>query len=135
MPTRAVTDHTWTGDEVNWSAAPHQYAAIHFHDDDLDDAGWEPSFELKVTDSLRSGVYAMRLEADGYEEYVPFYVRPPAGTATAHVAFLAPTNTYLAYANERMYFNVCAGLGTNPYAPIRFCCRPEATLLTLVPRS
>lgn len=33
-----------------------------------------------------------------------------------------------------MYFHVCAGLGTNPYAPIRFCCRPEATLLTLVPR-
>jgi predicted MPP superfamily phosphohydrolase len=37
--------------------------------------------------------------------------------------------------DDRMYFNVCAGLGTNPFAPIRFCCRPEATLLTLVPRS
>ncbi len=37
--------------------------------------------------------------------------------------------------DDRMYFHVCAGLGTNPYAPIRFCCRPEATLLTLVPRS
>lgn len=36
--------------------------------------------------------------------------------------------------DERMYFHVCAGLGTNPFAPIRFCCRPEATLLTLVPR-
>jgi predicted MPP superfamily phosphohydrolase len=35
----------------------------------------------------------------------------------------------------RMYFHVCAGLGTNPFAPIRFCCRPEATVLTLVPRS
>jgi predicted MPP superfamily phosphohydrolase len=37
--------------------------------------------------------------------------------------------------DDRMYFHVCAGLGTNPYAPIRFCCRPEATLLTLVPQS
>jgi predicted MPP superfamily phosphohydrolase len=37
--------------------------------------------------------------------------------------------------DERMYFHVCAGLGTNPYAPVRFCCRPEATLLTLVPRT
>lgn len=37
--------------------------------------------------------------------------------------------------DDRMYFHVCAGLGTNPYAPIRFCCRPEATLLTLVARS
>lgn len=37
--------------------------------------------------------------------------------------------------DDRMYFHVCAGLGTNPYAPIRFGCRPEATLLTLVARS
>jgi predicted MPP superfamily phosphohydrolase len=27
--------------------------------------------------------------------------------------------------------NVSAGLGTSPYLPVRFCCRPEATLLTL----
>lgn len=33
-----------------------------------------------------------------------------------------------------MYFHVSAGLGTGPYAPVRFACRPEATLLTLVPR-
>ncbi len=37
--------------------------------------------------------------------------------------------------DEHMYFHVCAGLGTNPYAPVRFACRPEASLLTLVPRS
>jgi predicted MPP superfamily phosphohydrolase len=37
--------------------------------------------------------------------------------------------------DSRMYFHVSAGLGTNPYAPVRFCCRPEATLLTLVPRA
>jgi predicted MPP superfamily phosphohydrolase len=36
--------------------------------------------------------------------------------------------------DERMWFHVSAGLGTNPYMPVRFCCRPEATLLTLVPR-
>ena len=29
---------------------------------------------------------------------------------------------------------VSAGLGTSPWAPARFACRPEATLLTLVPR-
>lgn len=32
------------------------------------------------------------------------------------------------------WLHVSAGLGTSPYVPIRFCCRPEATLLTLVPR-
>jgi uncharacterized protein len=32
------------------------------------------------------------------------------------------------------WLHVSAGLGTSPYAPARFACRPEATLLTLVPR-
>lgn len=35
----------------------------------------------------------------------------------------------------RMWLHVSAGLGNSPYMPVRFCCRPEATLLTLVPRS
>jgi uncharacterized protein len=32
-----------------------------------------------------------------------------------------------------MWLHVSAGLGTSPYAPVRFSCRPEATLLHLVP--
>ncbi|MHA7987740.1 metallophosphoesterase [Rathayibacter sp. CAU 1779] len=32
------------------------------------------------------------------------------------------------------YLNVSAGLGTSIYAPVRFACRPEATLITLVPQ-
>src|SRR5215469_7988390 len=35
---------------------------------------------------------------------------------------------------QRAYLHVSAGLGTSPYAPVRLSCRPEATLLTLVPR-
>ncbi|GAA1200549.1 metallophosphoesterase [Prauserella alba] len=34
-----------------------------------------------------------------------------------------------------MWLGVSAGLGTSPYAPARFACPPEASLLTLVPRS
>ena len=30
--------------------------------------------------------------------------------------------------------HVCAGLGTSPYTPVRFACRPEASLLTLTAR-
>src|SRR5262245_8972497 len=33
------------------------------------------------------------------------------------------------------WLHVSAGLGTSPYARIRVACRPEATLLTLVPRT
>ncbi len=32
------------------------------------------------------------------------------------------------------WLHVSAGLGTSPWAPARFACRPEASLLTLVPR-
>jgi len=36
---------------------------------------------------------------------VPFFVSPPVGVANADIAYLAPTNTYLAYANERNLMN------------------------------
>ena len=35
---------------------------------------------------------------------------------------------------ESTWLHVSAGLGTSPFAPVRFACRPEASLLTLVPR-
>ncbi|ANS78906.1 putative secreted protein [Serinicoccus hydrothermalis] len=36
---------------------------------------------------------------------------------------------------DAAWLHVSAGLGGNPYTPFRFCCRPEATLLTLTPAS
>ena len=36
---------------------------------------------------------------------------------------------------HRAWLHVSAGLGTSPWAPARFACRPEATMLTLVPRA
>ena len=35
--------------------------------------------------------------------------------------------------HDAAWLHVSAGLGTSPYAPARFACRPEATLLTLAP--
>lgn len=37
------------------------------------------------------------------------------------------------HALRSAYLNVSAGLGTSIYAPVRFACRPEATLMTLTP--
>jgi predicted MPP superfamily phosphohydrolase len=37
-------------------------------------------------------------------------------------------------ADGHPWLHVSAGLGTSPWAPARFACRPEASLLTLVPR-
>jgi predicted MPP superfamily phosphohydrolase len=36
--------------------------------------------------------------------------------------------------DSKAWLHVSAGLGTHPTAPVRFACRPEASLLTLVPR-
>jgi predicted MPP superfamily phosphohydrolase len=36
---------------------------------------------------------------------------------------------------KQPWLHVSAGLGTSPWAPFRLACRPEASLLTLVPRS
>jgi N,N-dimethylformamidase len=99
LPTRAVRGHRWTGAETNWRYAPEQYAAIHFHDDDLHDCGWEPDFELTVPGDWPSGLYAARLRAADDEEYIPFVVRPEAGRPGAEAVFLAPTATWQAYAN------------------------------------
>ncbi len=101
MPTRAVTGFNWAAREENFTHAPEQYGAIHFHDDDLEDAGWEADFELTVPERLKSDVYAAKLSAGEAEEYIPFFVRPPRGAATAPALLLIPTASYLAYANHR----------------------------------
>lgn len=38
------------------------------------------------------------------------------------------------YGGKRSFLHVSAGIGTSPYAQVRFACRPEATLMTLVGR-
>src|SRR5690606_9086164 len=102
MPTRACTGHNWSGDTADFRHAPDEYGAIHFHDDDLSDAKWETDFELTVPQDWKSGVYAIHLQTSGFEDYVPFFVRPAAGSARAQIALLMPTLTYMAYANEHM---------------------------------
>ena len=39
------------------------------------------------------------------------------------------------YAGRRVALNVSAGVGTSIYAPVRFACRPEVSLLTLEARA
>jgi predicted MPP superfamily phosphohydrolase len=40
-------------------------------------------------------------------------------------------HTHRVDGHEPSWLHVSAGLGTSPYTPVRFACRPEATLLTL----
>jgi len=111
LPSRGCKGYNWSGAEQNWAHAPQEYGAIHFHDDDLYDAGWDTDFQYIIPDDLRSGVYAVRIktiddgDGDGDEWYLTFFVRPPRGTATAKLAFLASTLTYMAYSNYHWLFH------------------------------
>ena len=105
MPLRAVRGPAWSGSTWDWKQAPDEYDAVHFHDDDLADAGWETDFEIALPDDLDSGVYAVRLSAGEAEFFVPLFARPARGAAHADIAFLASTATYTVYANARGRFS------------------------------
>ena len=104
MPARAMTGYNWNRREEHFIHAPAEYGAIHFHDDDLEDAGWEADFELTVPDDMRSAIYAVKLRTGDAVDYVPFVVRRPAGTPSARIVFLMPTASYMAYSNEQLTF-------------------------------
>ena len=99
LPARAMTGSDWDAEEMCWVNAPEHYAAIHFHDTDLADCGWETDFTFTVPEGLRSGVYAMRMTCGTGEDSIPFYVLPVRGKRTADLCVLVPTLTYVVYQN------------------------------------
>lgn len=100
LPARAMTGSTWTGREMCFRHAPAEYGAIHFHEDDLYDCGWETDFAWEVPAGTRSGIYAVRLKAGAHEENIPFFVLPPRGKRTADICVLMSTYTYTVYHNH-----------------------------------
>lgn len=104
LPARAVAGPAWDGTVHAWTVDPAHYDAVHFHGDDLYDAGWPVTAELALPEDLPSGIYAFRLRAGEETDRVPFFVRPARDAPTADVALLMPTCTYMAYANHRMLF-------------------------------
>lgn len=106
-PTRAVTGYNWDATEADWTKATSGYGAIHFHDDDLDDAGWDTDVSITIPNDARSGVYCVEVTStDGKtSDMVTFFVRPTKETTAkvgAQVALVLSTFTYLAYANEQL---------------------------------
>ncbi len=99
QPDRAMTGWNWDAHEEHFIHCPEHYGALWFHEDSLDDCRWKAAFQWHVPESLPSGIYAVRLEAGGQIDHIPFFVTPPRGQAAAKVALLIPTLSYLAYAN------------------------------------
>ena len=100
FPARAMTGSNWDASEMCWRHAPEQYAAIHFHEDDIYDFGWETDFTLTVPENIGSGVYGIRLEQGEYNDTVPLFVCPPRGRQTARLCVLVSTFTYTVYGNH-----------------------------------
>ncbi|MFH8134914.1 N,N-dimethylformamidase beta subunit family domain-containing protein [Pantoea osteomyelitidis] len=102
-PGRAMTGPAWNNQIHDWKQAPEQYDAIHFHEDDLSDACWPVSARITIPAELASGVYGVRLRAEGERpDYVPLTVRPASGAKHAKIALVLGTYTYVAYANEHL---------------------------------
>ena len=106
-PTRAVKGHDWDGLECDWTKVTYGYGAIHFHDDDMDDAKWDTDFVITIPPTARSGAYAVKVETTNGEDsdYITFFVRPNQWKEynSGKVCLIFSTFTYLAYANERLY--------------------------------
>lgn len=106
-PVRAMTGYNWSGRNDCFRLAPHEYGGVEFHADAMIDCNWEVTRSFTIPRDLKSGVYAIRLRAGPgvglAEEYVVFFVRPV--TPRGRLAFLAPTGSYLAYANEHLSFD------------------------------
>ncbi len=100
LPARAMTSSAWDGSEQCWRHRPEHYAAIHFHEDDIYDFGWETGFSYMIPEDLPSGVYAARIGSGEHGDAIPFFVCPPKGRRSADLCVLISTFTYSVYGNH-----------------------------------
>ncbi len=96
-----MTGQNWDGTEMNWRHAPHQYGAIHFHDDDMIDARWETDFSFTVPNDLTQRLSMRRCwtPAGRNSRSRSSYARPKA-RPTADIVYLASSATYTVYCNN-----------------------------------
>lgn len=102
QPDRAMTGHNWMGIEECFTHNPEQYGAIWFHSDSLDDCRWTDPLRLTLPADIKSGAYALLVTGEGHCDRITFFVTPELGKATAKLAVLMPTCSYLSYANTQV---------------------------------
>ena len=86
----------------------------------------------RVLDAMAADGFALMLagHTHGGQVCVPFY-----GALTTNCDLPQSMAKGLhRWPGSEAWLHVSAGLGTHPTAPIRFACRPEASILTLIPR-
>ena len=93
--------------------------------------GLTHSPEPRVIECFAADGYDLILagHTHGGQLRVPFY-----GALVTNCGIDRARARWLHHWDDFTWLHVSAGLGTSPYAPVRFACFPEASLLTLVPR-
>jgi predicted MPP superfamily phosphohydrolase len=93
--------------------------------------GLAHSPEPRVLDQFAADGYDLLLcgHTHGGQLRVPFY-----GALVTNCGIDRDRVRWLHRWTDGTWLHVSAGLGTSPYAPVRFACPPEATLLTLTAR-
>ena len=118
LPDRGVTGSAWRPETRDWRSAPEQYAAIHFHEDDIIDAQWEEDAAWTPPPDVRSGLYAAKLTTGEDEDYIPFVITPSsAGSVRARLLLILPSASYLAYANEHLAIDAALAERVHDHVP------------------
>jgi len=126
FPTRAVTSSKWDGSEMNWQHKPDHYSAIHFHNDDIYDFKWDTDFKFKIPNNMPSGIYVMKIEGEGYEDSMPFFLAPKIKKIKNKICILISTFTYSIYGNharvdfEENWLKRIKEWCAYPYNPVKF---------------
>lgn len=125
-PARGMTGAAWDGSEMNWNHRPEHYGAIHFHDDDIYDFEWDTDFTFTIPDAMPSGAYIMRLECEGHQDAIPFFIAPQLSKPQAELCVLVSTYTYAIYGNharpdfDTSWKDRMSDWGAYPYNPVEY---------------
>src|SRR3954449_6930983 len=138
--TNATGSLTVAGRRIAFAGVDDPHLQLDRYDDvagPADDAadvwiGLVHSPEPRVLDRFAADGYDLLLcgHTHGGQLRVPFY-----GALVTNCGIDRARARWLHRWTDHTWLHVSAGLGTSPYAPARFACPPEATLLTLTART
>jgi predicted MPP superfamily phosphohydrolase len=137
--THARVDLTVAGLEVTAAGVDDPHLGLDRYDRVAGRAAGSPALRLGLTHSPEPRVLD-RFAADGYDLVLAGHTHggqlrvPGIGALVTNCGLDRSRARGASRWGAHTWLHVSAGLGTSPFAPVRFACPPEATLLTLVPR-
>jgi uncharacterized protein len=137
--THARIDLTVAGLEVAAAGVDDPHLGLDRYDRVAGRRDGTPALRLGLTHSPEPRVLD-RFAADGYDLVLAGHTHggqlrvPGVGALVTNCGLDRSRARGASRWGAHTWLHVSAGLGTSPFAPVRFACPPEATLLTLVPR-